>query len=43
MTGLESGTYIVRLELLDAEGNVVPGVYNTTEREITIERNAEGA
>lgn len=39
MTGLESGTYIVRLELLDADGNVVPGTYNTTEREITVERS----
>jgi hypothetical protein len=41
MTGLASGTYVVRLELLDAEGNVVPGVYNTTEREITVERSGE--
>lgn len=41
MTGLESGTYIVRLELLDADGNVVPGTFNTTEREITVDR--EGA
>lgn len=41
MTGLESGTYVVRLELIDADGNVVPGTYNTTEREITVERGGE--
>ena len=38
MAGLESGTYILRLELIDADGNVVPGTFNTTEREITVER-----
>ncbi len=38
ITGLASGNYIFRLELLDADGNVVPGTFNTTEREITVER-----
>ena len=38
ITGLESGNYIFRLELVDADGNVVPGTFNTTEREITVER-----
>ena len=38
VTGLQSGTYIVTLELLDAEGNVVDGAFNSTEREITVER-----
>jgi hypothetical protein len=41
MTGLESGTYVVRLELIDGDGNVVPGTFNTTEREITVERSGE--
>ena len=41
VTGLEPGHYIVRLELLDGEGNVVPGLYNTTEREITVEASEE--
>jgi hypothetical protein len=35
--GLEKGTYIVRLELLDADGNVVPGPLNTTNREIMVD------
>lgn len=38
VTGLESGAYVVRLELLDADGNAVPGAFNTTEREITVDR-----
>jgi len=37
ITGLESGTYDVRLQLLDAEGNVVDGPFNDTTREITVE------
>lgn len=38
VTGLESGTYNVRLQLLDEEGNVVSGPFNDTEREITVEQ-----
>lgn len=38
VTGLESGDYVVTLELLDAQDNVVPGTFNSTEREITVER-----
>lgn len=38
VTGLESGTYVVHLQLLDADGTVVPGTWNDTEREITVER-----
>jgi hypothetical protein len=41
VTGLESGTYVVRLELIDGDGNVVPGAFNTTEREIEV--STEGA
>jgi hypothetical protein len=43
VTGLQSGTYVVTLELLDAEGNVVDGAFNSTEREITVERSEQGA
>jgi hypothetical protein len=35
--GLSAGTYIFKLELLDADGNVVPGPLNTTEREVVVE------
>lgn len=35
--GFTPGTYVVRLELLDADGNVVEGAFNTTNRTITIE------
>ncbi len=42
VTGLEPGDYVVRLELLDADDNVVPGVFNTTERTITVEAGDEG-
>lgn len=42
VTGLESGTYVVTLELLDPEGNVVEGAFNSTEREITVERDDQG-
>ena len=41
VTGLESGTYVFQLELLDGDGNVVPGAFNTTEREITVERGGD--
>ena len=37
VTGLTPGTYVVHLQLLDADGNVVPGSFNDTEREITVE------
>lgn len=43
VTGLESGTYVVTLELLDAEGNRVEGAFNYTEREITVERGGQEA
>lgn len=39
--GLQKGTYIVRLELLDADGNVVPGPLNTTDREIMVDPEAQ--
>lgn len=38
VTGLESGTYVVQLQLLDEEDNPVPGPTNDTQREITVER-----
>lgn len=38
--GLASGTYVVHLELLDADGNVVPGPLNTTDREIVVDRES---
>ncbi len=34
--GLGAGTYVFKLELLDADGNVVPGLFNTTEREVVV-------
>lgn len=37
VTGLESGRYIVHLQLLNAEGEVVPGPFNDTTREIQVE------
>ena len=37
VTGLSSGTYEVNLQLLDGEGNVVPGPMNDTTREIQVE------
>jgi hypothetical protein len=37
VTGLSSGTYEVTLQLLDEEGNVVPGSFNDTTREIRVE------
>lgn len=36
VTGLTSGEYIITLELLDKEGNLVPGAFNSTERSITV-------
>ena len=43
VTGLSSGTYEVTLQLLDADGNVVPGSFNDTTREITVETGEGGA
>jgi len=37
VTGLESGTYEVNLQLVGSDGNVVPGAFNDTTREITVE------
>lgn len=39
VTGLSSGTYEVTLQLVDSDGNVVPGSMNDTTREITVERS----
>lgn len=36
VTGLDSGEYIVTLQLLDGEGNLVDGPFNNTERKITV-------
>ena len=36
VTGLSAGTYEVTLQLLDADGNVVPGPFNDTTREIQV-------
>lgn len=36
VTGLTTGDYLVKLELLDKDGNVVPGAFNSTEREINV-------
>lgn len=36
VTGLTTGDYSVKLELLDKEGNVVPGAFNSTERDISV-------
>jgi hypothetical protein len=38
VTGLTSGDYAVKLELLDKDGNAVPGAFNSTEREISVAR-----
>jgi len=43
VTGLSSGTYEVNLQLLDADGNVVPGPFNDTTREITVETGGDGS
>lgn len=34
--GLEKGELTVKLELIDAEGNVIPGPFNTVERTVTL-------
>ena len=36
LVGLASGSHVIKLELLDAQGRVVPGPYNVTERTITV-------
>ena len=38
VTGLSSGDYAVKLELLDKDGNVVQGAFNNTERGISVVR-----
>ncbi|MEQ9619943.1 MAG: hypothetical protein RIG61_12325 [Deltaproteobacteria bacterium] len=37
VTGLTSGEYVITLQLLDKDGNVVEGSFNNTERVITVE------
>jgi hypothetical protein len=37
VTGLDSGTYEVNLQLIGSDGNVVPGPFSDTTREITVE------
>jgi hypothetical protein len=43
VTGLSTGDYMVKLELLDKDGNVVPGAFNSTEREISVVRDTSGS
>ena len=38
--GLEPGEVTVKLELIDAAGNVIPGPFNTVERTVTLEAGA---
>ena len=40
LDNLQDGTYVVKLELLDAAGKVLPGPWNSTERPITIDHRA---
>ena len=35
--GLEMGTVTIKLELIDADGNAVPGPFNSVERTVTLE------
>ena len=42
VTGLESGTYEVNLQLIGSDGNVVPGPFNDTTREITVKAGNGG-
>lgn len=37
MSGLESGEYVVTLQLLDSEEDLVEGIFNNTKRTITVE------
>lgn len=39
VTGLTSGEYIITLQLLDKDGNLVDGPFNNTERSITVVNN----
>lgn len=41
-TGLEPGTYVVRLQLLQPDGTGAPGAWNDTVREIHVEGSDEG-
>ena len=36
MSGLELGEVTIKLELIDADGNEVPGPFNTVERTVTL-------
>lgn len=40
MEGLQDGENTVKLELMDAEGNIVPGPFNSVERTFTLEKEA---
>ena len=42
-SGLESGTYSVTLELLDGDGETVPGEWNGTTREIVVKTGEGGS
>lgn len=42
VTGLDSGTYEVNLQLIGSDGNVVPGPFNDTTREITVKAGNGG-
>ncbi len=39
--GLEPGEVTISLELVDAQGNVIPGPFNTVERTVTLEAASE--
>lgn len=39
VTGLTSGEYIITLQLLDSDGNLVDGAFNNTQRSITVVTN----
>ena len=39
VTGLTSGEYIITLQLLDSDGNLVDGSFNNTQRSITVVTN----
>jgi hypothetical protein len=40
MEGLKDGENTVKLELMDAEGNIVPGPFNSVERTFKLEKEA---
>ena len=43
MKGLPKGEVSIKLELIDAEGNVIPGPFNTVERKVTLKAEEEAA